>query len=65
MVDHGADEVLAAVRNAMSYQQYSVDIVQYRLTGCESTVALPAVGPNVNPVDISIYDQLLTGGVYA
>lgn len=65
MVDHGADEVLDAVRNARNQQQYSVDIVQYRLTGCEPAVALPAIGPNVNPVDISIYDQLLTGGVYA
>jgi len=65
MVDHGADEVLAAVRNARDQQQYSVDIVRYRLTGCQPVVALPATGPTVDPVDISIYDQLLTGGVYA
>jgi len=65
MVDHGVDEVLSAVRNARDQQQYSVDIVRYRLTGCRTVVALPATGPTVDPVDISIYDQLLIGGVYA
>lgn len=63
MVEHGSDAVKKAVLDAMGNQHYSVDIVKFKLDGPRPAIPLNAAGPAVNPVDISIYDQLLTGGV--
>lgn len=62
MVDHGLEAILKAVRKAIQHEQYSVEIVEYYVTEKNPPVTLKPMGPKVNPVNLSRYDCLLSGG---
>lgn len=62
MVDYGLDTVIAAVDQAQARQQYSIDIIEFNLGNPKKSQVLTISGPVVNPVDMRIYDQLLSGG---
>jgi transposase len=62
VVDHGQEKVLAAVKKALQFQQFSVDVVGYYTTNSGVTPVIPIKGPSVQPVDLTCYDSLLVGG---
>jgi hypothetical protein len=62
VVDHGQEKVLAAVKKALQFQQFSVDVVGYYATNSGATPVIPIKGPSVQPVDLTCYDSLLVGG---
>ena len=65
MVDHGLESVMAAVKDAQDKQHYSIDIIEFKLGSRKKLPPLSVMGPDVNPVDMTTYDQLLLGGAYS
>ena len=63
-VDYGVEAVLNAAQDAQAKQHYSIDVLQFNLKRGDKAPQLSVNGPTVNPVDISVYDQLLKGGAY-
>lgn len=64
IVDHGLESVLTAVNDAQDKQHYSIDIIEFKLGSRKRALPLPIAGPEVDPVDMTTYDQLLLGGAY-
>jgi hypothetical protein len=63
IVDYGLENVAEAVAKATSEKLYSLDVVTSWLMG-DTSPATPAcnVGPTVDEVDLTQYDQLIAGG---
>ena len=53
VVDHGPEKVLAAVRKARAFQQFSVDMIGFYVTASETAPVIPIKGPAVQAVDLA------------
>lgn len=62
IVDHGRESVLDAIKKALTYQVYSVEVVSSYVTANDKKPVISIAGPAVQPVDLSSYDSLLIGG---
>lgn len=64
IVDHGLDSVITAINDAQDKQHYSIDIIEFKLGSRKKLPPLSITGPEVAPVDMTTYDQLLLGGAF-